>query len=79
MCSQKQNDLTGEHSTILISSLGTEKTGSSEWLTSYYVDFRRRIIKLLGKTFPTFTTSLALSLLDNKAVSLSVDGNERIR
>lgn len=72
--SQKQNDLTGEHSTILISALNTNKTESNDWLTSYYVDFRRRILKLLGKTFNSFTTGLALSLLDNKAVALPFDG-----
>lgn len=71
--SQKQNELTGEHSTILLSSLNTERTNQSDWLCSYYLDFRRRILKLLAKTFQSFTTGLALSLLDNKAVPLRAD------
>lgn len=66
--SQKQNELTGEHSTILLASLHTEKTEQSDWLTNYYVDFRRRILKLLAKTFQSFSTGLALSLLDNRSV-----------
>lgn len=71
--SQKQNELTGEHSTILIASLHTDRTEQSDWLTSYYQDFRRRVLKLLAKTFQSFTTGLALSLLDNKAIAIKAD------
>lgn len=68
--SQKPNDLTGEFSTIMISVLKNDKVESANWLSMYYRDFRRRIIKLLGKSFQSFTTALALSLLDNKAVAI---------
>lgn len=47
---------------------------SDDWLSMYYCDFRRRLIKLLAKTFQNFTTGLALSLLDNKSVAIK---NER--
>lgn len=72
--SQKANDLTGEHSCIMLHTLDksgslTEKV-SAEWLSLYFNDFRRRVLKLLGKTFREFPTSLALSLLDNKWVKL---------
>lgn len=72
--SQKANDLTGEYSTIMISILKTDKMESDDWLSMYYCDFRRRLIKLLPKTFQSFTTGLALSLLDNKSVTIK---NER--
>lgn len=72
--SQKPNDLTGEHSTILISTINFDKTESKDWLAEYYKDFRRRILKLLGKSFQSFTTGLSLSMLDNKAVRLDADG-----
>lgn len=72
--SQKANDLTGEHSTIMISTINFNKTESKDWLTEYYKDFRRRVLKLLGKSFQTFTTGLALSLLDNKAVHFDTEG-----
>lgn len=72
--SQKPNDLTGENSTIMISTINFNKTESKDWLTEYYKDFRRRILKLLGKSFQSFTTGLSLSLLDNKAVRLEVEG-----
>lgn len=72
--SQKPNDLTGENSAIMISTINFNKTESKDWLTEYYKDFRRRILKLLAKSFQTFTTGLSLSLLDNKAVRLEVEG-----
>lgn len=76
--SQKQNELTGEHSTIMISTISTDKTETNEWLTQYFLDFRRRVLKLLSKTFETFTTGLALSLLDNKAIPIKSDGGKRL-
>lgn len=72
--SQKPNDLTGEHSTIMISTINFDKTESKDWLAEYYKDFRRRILKLLGKSFQSFTTGLSLSLLDNKSVRLDAEG-----
>jgi N-acetyltransferase 10 len=70
--SQKENDLTGEHSCILLTPIAqSERTTSHEWLTAYFTDFRRRILKLFGKSFNKFTTGLALSLLDNRNVKVS--------
>lgn len=67
--SQKPNDLTGEFTTIMISIIKTDKFESDDWLSMYFHDFRRRFIKLLGKTFHEFTTGLSLSLLDNKSIA----------
>lgn len=63
--SQKSNDLTGEHSCIMISAL---KPLHLKWLSEFYSDFRRRILRLVGKSFTSFTTSMVLSLLDNNTV-----------
>lgn len=63
--SQKSNDLTGEHSCIMISAL---KPLHLKWLSEFYSDFRRRILRLVGKSFTPFTTSMVLSLLDNNTV-----------
>lgn len=70
--SQKENDLTGEHSCIMLSPISTslEKVESSDWLKEYFIDFRRRILKLLGKAFSKFNTGMSLSLLDNRAVKI---------
>lgn len=54
----------------MISILKTDKFESDDWLSMYFRDFRRRLIRLLAKTFQSFTTGLALSLLDNKAVTI---------
>ncbi|XP_055705715.1 RNA cytidine acetyltransferase isoform X1 [Phlebotomus papatasi] len=69
--SQKENDLTGEHSCIMISPLATNKTASDSWISAYFCDFRRRILKLLGKSFQSFSSSLALSLIDNPTAGKS--------
>ncbi|XP_055689999.1 RNA cytidine acetyltransferase isoform X2 [Lutzomyia longipalpis] len=69
--SQKENDLTGEHSCIMITPLSTDKTASDSWISAYFFDFRRRILKLLGKSFQSFTSSLALSIIHNPAASKS--------
>lgn len=72
--SQKENDLTGEHSCIMIASLSSDRVDTKDWLQAYFLDFRRRVIKLLPKAFTKYTTALALSVLDNKNVALK--GNE---
>lgn len=69
--SQKSNDLTGEHSCIMISAL---KPLHLKWLSEFYSDFRRRILRLSGKAFSPFTTSLVLSLLDNNTVKAEAAG-----
>uniref|UniRef100_A0A1B0A084 RNA cytidine acetyltransferase n=1 Tax=Glossina pallidipes TaxID=7398 RepID=A0A1B0A084_GLOPL len=66
--SQKANEITAEHTCIMLHSLKNEKK-CTEWLNLYFNDFRRRITKLLSKAFREFPSSLALSLLDNRWVS----------
>lgn len=61
---QTTNELTGEHSCIMIHSLHAE--GPAQWLVEYWQDFRRRFISLLAFQFRTFTTSLALGMIVNK-------------
>ncbi|XP_034241664.1 RNA cytidine acetyltransferase [Thrips palmi] len=76
---QTTNDLTGEHSCIMLSLLGADESvkeygvnrGGSEWLREFYVDFRRRFVNLLGYQFRNFTPALGLGLLQNKAVNVS--------
>lgn len=69
--SQKSNDLTGEHSCIMITAL---KPLHLKWLSEFYADFRRRVMRLAGKAFSPFTTSLVLSLLDNNTVKAEAAG-----
>lgn len=57
---QTANELTGEHSCIMLRLLGSEE---GAWLDAYYHDFRCRFISLLSYQFREFAPSLALAVL----------------
>ncbi|KAM8939834.1 RNA cytidine acetyltransferase [Pelodytes ibericus] len=66
---QTPNDLTGEHSCIMLKSLQEEDESEQEpWLTAFWKDFRRRFLALLSYQFSNFQPSLALNVLQNKNV-----------
>ncbi|XP_069680446.1 RNA cytidine acetyltransferase isoform X2 [Periplaneta americana] len=76
---QTTNELTGEHSCILLRLLDTSDgfndgdmghTKKQSWLTEFWADFRHRFVSLLGYQFRNFTPALALSVLQNKAWKL---------
>lgn len=66
---QTSNDITGEHSCIMLYKINTDQQTDKDWLQAYWKDFRRRFITLLSYSFNTYPASLALSILTNKAVS----------
>lgn len=72
-CRQTANDLTGEHSCIMLSILN-QSSDDLEWLTSFFLDFRRRFISLLSFQFRLFHPSLALSVISNNVVTDSHQG-----
>lgn len=64
---QTPNDLTGEHSCVMLKELNTDVTpGQSQWLTAFWKDFRRRFLSLLSYQFSNFHPSLCLNILQNK-------------
>lgn len=66
---QTPNDLTGEHSCIMLRLLNDSEEDTSEnWLSAYMADFRRRFLSLLSFQFHSFYPSLALSILKCKSV-----------
>ncbi|XP_073514881.1 RNA cytidine acetyltransferase [Phyllobates terribilis] len=66
---QTPNDLTGEHSCIMLKSLQEEDESEQEpWLTAFWKDFRRRFLSLLSYQFRNFSPSVALNILQNKNV-----------
>ncbi|XP_018424694.1 PREDICTED: RNA cytidine acetyltransferase [Nanorana parkeri] len=66
---QTPNDLTGEHSCIMLKSLQEEEESQQEpWLTAFWKDFRRRFLSLLSYQFSGFSPSVALNILQNKNV-----------
>lgn len=69
---QTTNDITGEHSCIMISKINNDDDENQDykWLEAYWVDFRRRFVNLLSYSFTSYTPSLALELLANRAFKL---------
>ncbi|CAG9859781.1 unnamed protein product [Phyllotreta striolata] len=67
---QTTNDLTGEHSCIMLNVLNTDEVKPEDWLAAYWTDFRRRFVNLLSYQFSKFSPSLALGVLSNKTVKL---------
>lgn len=62
---QTKNDLTGEHSAIMVRALPRRTGVDDAWLTAFMSDTRRRIITLLGGPFRDMEIRLALSTLEN--------------
>ena len=72
---QTANDLTGEHSCIMLKTLSDvefedldedgEETGKDQpgWLREFWLDFRRRFVSLLGMAFRKFTPKMSLTVL----------------
>eukprot|EP00057_Strongylocentrotus_purpuratus_P027106 XP_011681580.1 PREDICTED: N-acetyltransferase 10 [Strongylocentrotus purpuratus] len=67
---QTANDLTGEHSCIMLKTVqesDTEGANQETWLTAFWTDFRKRFMSLCAYQFRAFKPSLALSVLFCKA------------
>ncbi|KAG1944690.1 RNA cytidine acetyltransferase [Pimephales promelas] len=65
---QTPNDLTGEHSCIMLKELNAEEsTEQNQWLSAFWKDFRRRFVSLLSFQFSKFNPTLALNILQNKS------------
>ena len=60
---QTANELTGEHSAIMIRALPRRSGWDDAWLPAFGVDARRRIGRLLGGAFRGMEVSLAVNLL----------------
>uniref|UniRef100_A0A671X0I9 RNA cytidine acetyltransferase n=1 Tax=Sparus aurata TaxID=8175 RepID=A0A671X0I9_SPAAU len=57
----RNNDLTGEHSCVMLKGLNTDEAPEqSQWLSAFWKDFRRRFLSLLSYQFSSFHPSLAL-------------------
>ncbi|XP_050531517.1 RNA cytidine acetyltransferase isoform X2 [Daktulosphaira vitifoliae] len=68
---QTNNELTGEHSCIMISTLNSsDSLKNQNWLLQFWKDFRRRFISLLGYQFRKFSPQLALGILHNTNIEL---------
>ncbi|KAK6319772.1 hypothetical protein J4Q44_G00088790 [Coregonus suidteri] len=67
---QTPNDLTGEHSLVMLKELNTvEAPEQGQWLAAFWKDFRRRFLSLLSYQFSSFSPSMALNILQNKSTT----------
>lgn len=62
---QTANELTGEHSAILMRALPKRTGFDDAWLPAFVSDSRRRIISLLSGPFQDMDVRLAMSILDD--------------
>ncbi|XP_007468139.1 PREDICTED: N-acetyltransferase 10 [Lipotes vexillifer] len=70
---QTPNDLTGEHSCIMLKTLMDEdEADQGAWLSAFWKDFQRRFLALLSYQFSTFSPSLALNILQNRNIGKPV-------
>ncbi|KAG7253996.1 hypothetical protein CRUP_023413 [Coryphaenoides rupestris] len=73
---QTPNDLTGEHSCVMLKDLRTEEVSEqSQWLSAFWTDFRRRFISLLSYQFSSFQPSMALNILQNRNSKETANNN----
>jgi len=64
---QTPNDLTGEHSCVMLKELNSDESPEQgQWLSAFWKDFRKRFLSLMSYQFRTFSPSMALNILQNK-------------
>ncbi|MBW0471210.1 hypothetical protein O181_010925 [Austropuccinia psidii MF-1] len=65
---QTENELTGEHTSVMIRSLSKEEADKpyqpNDWLSAFALDFRRRFMTLLSFKFRTFPSVSSLTVLE---------------
>ncbi|ETN36970.1 uncharacterized protein HMPREF1541_07958 [Cyphellophora europaea CBS 101466] len=62
---QTANDLTGEHTCVMLRPLSSTTTTDSSWLSAYALDFHKRFLTLLSYQFRTFASVQALSISES--------------
>ncbi|KAJ9113821.1 hypothetical protein QFC19_000014 [Naganishia cerealis] len=71
---QTANDLTGEHTCVMLKKLFGEAAGSDDWLHAFAQDFRKRFLQLLSyQSFRQFTADMASSVVEAAKVANSTD------
>lgn len=72
---QTANELTGEHTCVMLRGLNKNDQEASRWIADFAIDFRRRFLSLLSYKFREFQASTALSVLE--AVSTKAVAEKR--
>ncbi|TIB36930.1 hypothetical protein E3P84_00581 [Wallemia ichthyophaga] len=70
---QTANELTGEHSCLMIRGLNSNADETSGWLSAFAQDFRRRFLNLLSYKFREFPSLTALTVLEATSIGTNDD------
>lgn len=71
---QTANELTGEHSCVMIRTLSNSSGHTNNaWLGAYARDFHKRFLSLLSYQFRAFTSILALSIIESVSAGAKLD------
>ncbi len=70
---QTANELTGEHSCVMLRTLDTGNGADTAWLGAFSRDFQKRFLSLLSYQFRTFPSVLALSIDEAAAAGAKLD------
>lgn len=62
----------------MVSTLNTSNSKNQNWLSQFWIDFRRRFISLLGYQFRKFSPQLALGVLQNSNITIQIDKGKSI-
>ncbi|KAH9495006.1 N-acetyltransferase 10 [Bulinus truncatus] len=68
------NELTGEHSCIVLKTLTTTDDEGPTWLEAFWKDFQKRFVKLLSCEFRTFNSAMALEIMENDLFKFNSTG-----
>ena len=75
---QTANDLTGEHSSIMLKELDCSSMGDTApvggWLRAFVQDYRKRLVSLMGYSFSKLESPLAITLIDPDRKLTSTSG-----
>ncbi|WAQ86955.1 hypothetical protein PtA15_7A684 [Puccinia triticina] len=79
---QTENELTGEHTSVMIRSLSKKETEKQyqpeDWLTAFALDFRKRFLTLLSYKFRSFPSVASLTVLEAANAGELVEKHESL-
>lgn len=73
---QTANDLTGEHTAVMLKTLASVTEADDGWLGAYAKDFHKRFLSLLSYQFRSFGAVQALAIDESANVGISSLGEE---
>ncbi|KAK4980974.1 N-acetyltransferase 10 [Elasticomyces elasticus] len=75
---QTPNDLTGEHTCVMLRTLENSSSSDPAWLAAYASDFHRRFLSLLSYQFRSFPAVTALSIDEAADAGMKIDDTSSI-